>query len=214
MRRTLPFAVLALVAPPAAAHEPLWGETPQTFAFGVVHPELRLSRGQTLLSVQYASRPDRNFKIEAPFGRDGQVQEVMLGVKSRLHVRLGPDFKQMGALLLGVHTRQPGGQIGYAFAHERLTDTIWVSALRTQTREGGATEIDAAYGYWVKRARTPADLGVVVALGGHHESLPEGRRAGVHGALIVTRGQRQARIGALLPRHGRAQVRLGIEALL
>ena len=23
----------------ARAHEPLWGETPQTFAFGVIHPE-------------------------------------------------------------------------------------------------------------------------------------------------------------------------------
>lgn len=76
-------------ATPARAHEPLWGESPQTFAFGIWHPELRfgfeddrvLLRGSarldnadalrrlrydTLLSVQWAPRTSLNLKLEVP----------------------------------------------------------------------------------------------------------------------------------------------------
>ena len=44
MRKSLLAAALLLaVAAPASAHEPLWGETPTVFGFGVVHPELRFA---------------------------------------------------------------------------------------------------------------------------------------------------------------------------
>ncbi len=182
------------------AHEPLWGETPQTFAFGVIHPEVRFARGETRLGLQYAFSTTRNVRVEVPVSSGSPI----LSVKSRLHARFGPDFKQMDALLLGIG--RDGGQLGYAFAHERLIDTIWASAVQT----AGRTELDAAYGYWTRRARTPADTGVLVALGLHQEKALRG----VHGSLIVTRGQTQTRVGVLYPTKGRAQVRLGLEALL
>ncbi len=83
------FAAGTLSASGARAHEPLWGETPQTFAFGVIHPEvrfaltdsnglfrgglrvdngdgLRLSRQETSLSLQYALDTSRNIRLEIP----------------------------------------------------------------------------------------------------------------------------------------------------
>ena len=212
--RRIAFLSLVLLPLPALAHEPLWGETPQTFAFGVVHPEFRFAHGETRFSLQYAPETTRNLRLEVPFVANGQVGDSVLSIKSRLHARFGPDFKQMDALILGVQTGHLGGQVGYAFAHERLTDTIWASAMHTRTKTGGMTEFDAAYGYWVKRASTPVDTGVVLALGGHHEAMPGERLTGVHSSLIVTKGQTQARFGMLFPTQGRAQVRFGIEALL
>ena len=213
MRRVALF--LLILAPlPALAHEPLWGETPQTFAFGVVHPEFRFARAETRFSLQYAPQTTRNLRLEVPLLPNGQVGDSVVSIKSRLHARFGPDFKQMDALILGVQTGHLGGQVGYAFAHERLTDTIWASAMHTQTKAGGMTELDAAYGYWVKRASTPVDTGVVLALGGHHEAMLGQRLTGIHSSLIVTKGQIQARFGMLFPTQGRAQLRFGIEALL
>jgi hypothetical protein len=57
----------------------------------------------------------------------------------------------------------------------------------------------------------------LLALGGHHEAQPDQTLTGVHGSLIVTRGQAQARVGVLVPtqfRQGRAQLRVGMEFLL
>jgi hypothetical protein len=86
------------------AHEPLWGETPQTFSFGVIHPEYRygfareaslfrgsqriddplqqrLHRQENLLSLQYAPKTTLNIRLEAPFAtvtteqtEDGQTR--------------------------------------------------------------------------------------------------------------------------------------------
>jgi hypothetical protein len=185
---------------PALAHEPLWGETPQTFAFGVIHPEVRFARGSTRLGLQYAFSTTRNVRVEVPV----ESGDPILSVKGRVHARFGPDFKQMGALIVGA--TRGGRQLGYAFAHERLIDTIWASAVHT----AGTTELDVAYGYWTKRARTPTDTGVLIALGLHQEKALRG----VHGSFIVTKGQTQTRVGVLYPTKGRAQVRFGLEALL
>jgi hypothetical protein len=67
---------------PAAAHEPLWGETPTVFGFGIFHPEVRMGyrdagstqnggERQRLLEqetmLQYAPRPALNLLLEIPW---------------------------------------------------------------------------------------------------------------------------------------------------
>jgi hypothetical protein len=195
------------------AHEPLWGETPQTFAFGVIHPEVRVGKDETRFGLQYAFSTTRNLRLELPQsrlnGQNGQIGDMSLSLKSRLHVQFGPDFKQMSAAIIGVDRHST--QLGYAFAHERLTDTIWASAMYTKKQ----TEIDAAYGYWIKRAHTPSDTGIITAIGLHRETMSHiAPLAGVHASLIVTKGQMQARVGVLYPHTGKPQVRLGFEILL
>jgi hypothetical protein len=192
------------------AHEPLWGETPQTFAFGVIHPEVRFAKDETRFGLQYAFNTTRNLRLELPQSRlNGQTGDASLSLKSRLHVEFGPDFKQMSAAIIGLDKHN--GQLGYAFAHERLTDTIWASAVYTKKQ----TEIDASYGYWMKRAHAPQDTGVITALGLHRETTRNtAALSGVHGSLIVTKGQMQARVGVLYPTHGKVQVRFGWEILL
>jgi hypothetical protein len=92
IRSFLVAAAFFVVAAPALAHEPLWGESPQTFAFGVWHPELRLSydnnhnlfrgtrrivnpealrrsRFDTLLSLQYAPKTSMNVRLEIPYSQ-------------------------------------------------------------------------------------------------------------------------------------------------
>ena len=94
--------LLALsVAVPAAAHEPLWGETPSVFGFGVIHPEIRAAfrdsgstrRGgvrqrmfETETMVQYAPSTALNLMIEVPWmqslreqGRGRRGKRVVLG---------------------------------------------------------------------------------------------------------------------------------------
>lgn len=80
----------ALGAAPARAHEPLWGDSPQTFAFGVWHPELRFgfqneylllggshrlanpdalrrTRFDTVFGLQYAPKTSLNLRLEIPY---------------------------------------------------------------------------------------------------------------------------------------------------
>jgi hypothetical protein len=85
------FVFVCVIVPSAArAHEPLWGESPQTFAFGVWHPEVRLgwqneylllhgssrldnpdalrrTRFDTVLDIQYAPRTSLNVRLEIPY---------------------------------------------------------------------------------------------------------------------------------------------------
>jgi hypothetical protein len=83
----------------ASAHEPLWGESPQTFAFGVWHPEVRFSydnnfnllrgarrignpdamrrtRFDTLVSLQYAPMTSMNVRVEIPFSQVSTQQKI------------------------------------------------------------------------------------------------------------------------------------------
>jgi hypothetical protein len=84
-----------LLCQPAAAHEPLWGETPTVFGFGIFHPEVKThyrdagsarnggERQQTFeqeYMLQYAPRPSLNLVLEIPF-----VQNTM---ESRVNGRL------------------------------------------------------------------------------------------------------------------------------
>jgi hypothetical protein len=285
----------------AHAHEPLWGETPQTFAFGVIHPEvrfaltgsnglfrgglrvengdgLRLSRQETILSLQYAFDTSRNIRLEIPAAVvtatrlvDGALRETrtsglgdaVLSLKNRYRADFGPDFKKQFSYLVGVQlptgahggrnpdgtrlmpSEQPGSgnfglALGWAFDYERLQDTVWVSAhyqrdLSGRDRKGDELELDAAYGYWVKRANRPQDLGIILAAGPHLQiagrdrvSQPThddsgGETAGIQATLIATKGQYQGRIGFLVPvyRHfngtqlgAGTEFRAGFEALL
>ena len=285
----------------ARAHEPLWGETPQTFAFGVIHPEvrfaltdssglfrgglrvnngdgLRLSRQETSLSLQYALDTSRNIRLEIPAAVvtatqrvDGALRETrtsglgdaVLSIKSRYRADFGPDFKKQFSYLVGLQlptgenggrhpdgtrlmpSEQPGSGnfglvLGWAFDYERLQDTVWVSAqyqrdLSGRDRKGDELALDAAYGYWVKRANQPQDLGIILAAGPHVQiagrdrvSQPTGddsggETAGIQATLIATKGQYQARIGFLVPvyRHFNGtqlgvgtEFRAGFEALL
>jgi hypothetical protein len=85
MRSTLLLggAVLALVlAAPARAHEPLWGETPITFGFGIIHPEVkfkyfdagstrrggeRMRKFEQEYMVDYGFNPKLNIRLMIPY---------------------------------------------------------------------------------------------------------------------------------------------------
>src|SRR6185436_19757977 len=98
MTVTLLTALMALRLA-AIGHEPLWGETPQTFAFGVWHPELRFSfendalllggshrianpaglgrsRLDSFLSFQTAPMTALNLKLEIPYSSIWNRQKV------------------------------------------------------------------------------------------------------------------------------------------
>lgn len=87
---TLMLLFLCMLTQIASAHEPLWGESPQTFAFGIWHPEIRfglqnkhlLLRGATrldnmeglqrtrldgVLGIQYAPKTSMNVRLEIPY---------------------------------------------------------------------------------------------------------------------------------------------------
>jgi hypothetical protein len=130
--------------------------------------------------------------------------------------------------------------LGYAYAYERLKDTVWASAM-FMTDIGGAgsrgpsLELDGNYGYWVRRAKRPQDLGVIIAAGVHLQAAGRDRiasgddpnsgfdLAGLQASLIATKGQAQFRAGLLVPVYQRVngtqlrpevQVRAGMEILL
>jgi len=293
--------VVTCISPATAfAHEPLWGESPQTFAFGILHPELRfgyendclLLRGSSrignpdllrrtrldgLFSLQYAPKTSLNVRLDIPFAQvvnlqrvNGQVRRtsatglgnIALSAKSRFYQRFGEDWKVHQSYLVGVSlptgaggftpdgsrispsdapgTNKAGVMLGYAFAYERLKDTIWTSAMFMSDvggagSKGPSLEVDGNYGYWVKRAKRPQDLGMIVAAGVHLQvegrDRVEGGRdpnsgfdiAGLQASMIATKGQAQFRAGLMVPVYQRVngtqlrpelQVRAGMEILL
>lgn len=278
LRGLAPLTMLLLFLPVmASAHEPLWGETPQTFAFGLIHPEarfgvennsrllqgsqrvdnplaLRFSTFTSLFSVQYAPRTTLNVKFELPIVRvaaqqsiGGRLQrsdaaglgDAVVSLKSRFYQRFGEDWKIHHAYQVGFQmptgehggrypdgtrflpSEQPGSgkfglQLGYAFAWERLQDTVWANvAYRTDfgggTRRGDMLELNVAYGYWLKRAYRPQDTGVILAIGPNVVFMGRDReggasvpnsgftRTGLQATLMVTKNTIQFRIGALVP---------------
>ena len=293
---------LCLLAPRvASAHEPLWGESPQTFAFGILHPEirfgfendaslikgshsianpevLRTTRLDALFSLQYAPKTALNLKLEIPLAqvlnaqnREGQSQhtgvtgigDVTLSAKSRFFQKFGPDWKLHQSYTVGLQLPtgthngrapdgtllSPSGQPGsgkwgyllsYAFAYERLQDTVWISAVYRGDfggagRKGSVLELDANYGYWVKRPKRPQDLGVILAAGPHisvvgHDRLAGGNDPnsglalwGVEASIIATKDQAQFRAGFFVPLSQQVsgtqlrpdiQIRAGFEILL
>lgn len=100
-RRFAALCLLAalLVAAPGHAHEPLWGETPTVFGFGVIHPEVRFGyrdagstrrgglRARMLESetmVQYAPSTRLNLQLEVPWMQS--LREQRIGGRSRRRV--------------------------------------------------------------------------------------------------------------------------------
>lgn len=92
--------VAAASAPPAAAHEPLWGETPITFGFGVMHAEARYmlmdagSRDRMRMfeqeyMVAYGFSPKLNLRLEIPYHNN--LHEARGGHR---HHRPGPGFNR------------------------------------------------------------------------------------------------------------------------
>jgi hypothetical protein len=96
MRRYLIAAALLLIAAPVSAHEPLWGETPTVFGFGILHPEVRfgfrdagsLFRGgirarlfETETMVQYAPSTSLNLMLEVPWMES--IREQRIGGRRR-----------------------------------------------------------------------------------------------------------------------------------
>jgi hypothetical protein len=102
MRRIFATAgLVACLAVPARAHEPLWGETPTVFGFGIIHPEVRFSfrdagsarrgglRARMLeeeTMVQYAPTTALNLMLEVPWmqsvreqRKGGKVRRVVIG---------------------------------------------------------------------------------------------------------------------------------------
>jgi hypothetical protein len=275
---TLFLAALVCVSGVAAqAHEPLWGESPQTFAFGVWHPEIRLAyenadqflagsrlipnpmalrrtRFDALFSLQYAPRTSLNVRLDIPYASVTNWQTIqgrrrstiasglgnlMLSAKSRLLERFGEDWKIHHAVSLGLQlptgensgrlpdgtllgpSFQPGSgkfglMLGYAFAYERLQDTTWASVMYQYDfggtgRRGDLLMVDAAYGYWLRRAKRPQEFGFLVAAGLHFEVMGKDHLAfgpdpnsgyttlGIQVSLIATWKQSQFRVGALVP---------------
>ncbi len=284
----------------ALAHEPLWGESPQTFAFGIWHPELRfgfenddlLLAGSTrlnnpdllrrtrfdgLFSLQYAPKTSLNLRVDIPFAQvltservGGALRHsgatglgnIMLSAKSRFYQKFGPDWKVHQSYMAGLSlptgaggfypdgsqiapsdapgSNKFGVMLGYAYAYERLDDTVWASAM-FMTDLGGAGSrganiaLDANYGYWVKRALKPQDLGIILAAGLHYEFQDRDRiaggtdpnsgydTAGFQASIIATKGQAQFRAGLLVPVYQHVsgiqlrpeiEVRAGFELLL
>lgn len=121
------FAVL-VAAVPAAAHEPLWGETPSVFGFGVIHPEVKVGyrdagstrRGgvrarmfETETMVQYAPSTAINLMLEVPWmqsyresrGRRvviGGLGDVELTAKRRFSVRQAEGLNIQHSLIYGL----------------------------------------------------------------------------------------------------------------
>ena len=284
----------------AYAHEPLWGESPQTFAFGIWHPEFRFgfqnssflyqgsnripnpdamrrTRLDGLFSLQYAPQTSLNIKIDIPFAQTlvsqnigGQVKRtsatglgnVRVSAKSRFYQKFGPDWKLHHSYVVGISlptgaggfnpdgsrlspSDAPGSDkfgisLGYAFAYERLKDTLWFSAMFASDlggtgSQGASFSADANYGYWIKRATKPQDLGLLLAAGVHYEAQDHDRiegggdpnsgynLTGIAMSFIATKGQAQFRVGALVPVYQHVdgvqlrpeiQLRAGVEILL
>lgn len=87
---------LALAAAPARAHEPLWGETPTVFGFGIVHPEIKLKfldAGSTRAGgkrmrmfeqeymVDYAPSTQLNIRLMVPIYHN--LHEAQIGDRTR-----------------------------------------------------------------------------------------------------------------------------------
>jgi hypothetical protein len=115
-----------------AAHEPLWGETPTVFGFGIFHPEVRVGyrdagstrnggeRQQSLeqeYMLQYAPRPSLNLVLEVPYVRNrlesrvgsrlsratlSGVGDIQLYVKSRVAVKQEVGFQIQQTVLYGL----------------------------------------------------------------------------------------------------------------
>lgn len=124
--------ILLVAAAPARAHEPLWGETPTVFGFGIFHPEVRFGyrdagsaraggiRSRMLESeamVQYAPSTAINLMLEIPWMqslRESEVRgrrrravlnglgDVELLAKRRFSVRQGEGTSVQHALIYGL----------------------------------------------------------------------------------------------------------------
>jgi hypothetical protein len=272
------------------AHEPLWGETAQTFSHGVMHPEIRggflSTRGlfqgskrianpegmksehsEVHVSMQYAPSTRLNVKLEVPFmqgraeamvGKERKTSRwsgtgnAMIFLKSRVLEQLRETSKTMHSAIVGIQlptgervahepngekmapSEQPGTgnfglQLGYALSFERLEDTVWLSAsylteLTGTVRRGDKLSLDAAYGYWVKRAYRPSDLGIVVAVGPRMEITGRDRGGDFRNTgytltaaqmtIMATQGLSQYRIGVQVPlsqRYRGTQMGRGLE---
>jgi hypothetical protein len=132
-RQALGVALLAaLGAAPAAAHEPLWGETPTVFGFGIFHPEIRMAyrdggsarnggeRQRTLeqeFMIQYAPRPALNLVLELPYVQNtlesevggrlsratlGGLGDINLHAKSRVSAKQEVGFQIQQTVLYGL----------------------------------------------------------------------------------------------------------------
>jgi hypothetical protein len=125
-------AGLLMSAVPAHAHEPLWGETPTVFGFGVIHPELRLAYRdagslrngsirarmfETEGMVQYAPSTAINLMLEVPWMESvreqriggGRRQAVLNGLgdvrllaKRRFSARQGEGLNVQQSLVYGL----------------------------------------------------------------------------------------------------------------
>jgi hypothetical protein len=281
VRALLLFGLGFLSFTPAHAHEPLWGDSPQTFAFGVRHPAVRLSysndyrllsggkiaanptglrrsRLDTVVSYQYSPLTSLNVRVEVPFTQIRAAQtvggtrrstsasglgDIAVIAKSRLRQRFGEDWKEHQSVIgglqlptgsragvypdgkpLGVADRPASGHFGviagYAYAYERLEDTIWASVgyrheFGGRERRGDVLEADLNYGYWIKRATRPQDLGIILSAGPHFEWMGRDRlqaasdpdsgytMIGIQSSIIVTQGPGQYRLGVMAPLHQR-----------
>jgi hypothetical protein len=133
---TRPLAVLlgaasVLLAAPARAHEPLWGETPTVFGFGIIHPEVRFgyrdagsARGgvrqrmwEQETMVQYAPSTRLNLMLEVPWmqslretRRGGRPRRVVINglgdaeltAKRRFSVRQAEGLNVQQSLIYGL----------------------------------------------------------------------------------------------------------------
>jgi hypothetical protein len=75
-------AITLLAALPAAAHEPLWGEIPTTFSFGLWHPEIRygFASGDRLLRG--------SARVPNPVGRTMEMRHGMFMLQYGLNQRI------------------------------------------------------------------------------------------------------------------------------
>lgn len=147
--RALLAALLAAGAPaPAAAHEPLWGETPITFGFGVIHPEVKFryfdagsTRGggermrmfEQEYMIDYGFSPKLNVRLMIPYYNNlhqersrgrlrsttvSGVGDLHLRAKSRIYSRQEIGLNEQQSVLYGI--KLPVGEEGHRLGRHRI----------------------------------------------------------------------------------------------
>ena len=126
------FGAAALLAAPAHTHEPLWGETPTVFGFGILHPEVkwmyfdagstrkggkRMRMFEQEYMLDYAPSTALNLRLEVPCYNNHHQQrvngrkhstyvtglgDITLRAKRRFSVRQAEGLNIQHSLLYGV----------------------------------------------------------------------------------------------------------------
>ena len=186
----------------ASAHEPLWGESPQTFAFGVLHPELRFgyendclllrgsgrignpdllrrTRVDGLFSLQYAPRTTLNVRVDIPFAQVTTAQRINGQVRRS-------DATGLGNISLSAKSR-----FYQKFGEDWKVHQSYVVGLSLPTGAGGFTPDGAR----ISPSDSPGTnkFGVMLGYAFAYERLKAGQQLAAGGAGVRPAAKKAAR---------------------